>query len=161
MALIHGSLTNLKNKFLTTIHGRKFGVDHNGFAIGHPGERLPYEESTAASTLANYGVSLLTGSSADHTLNAPPAIGVTKTIVNGSSVAAAVMGIVRASSVGVGFGASTAADSLAAGVGARINLINSGASVQLLAISSAVWMPVGSGTYASTVFPHTAVTTSS
>jgi hypothetical protein len=160
MALIKGALTDLKNKFLTTIHGRKFGIDHQGFTIGHNGQRLPYEQSTAASTLANYGVSLLTGSSADYTLGAPPAIGVTKTIVNGSSVAAAVMGIVR-NSVSIGFGGSTAVGALSSGVGARLNLVNSGASVQLLAISSAVWMPVGSGAYASSAYPYIAVTTSS
>jgi hypothetical protein len=158
MSLVSGALTDLKNKFLTSIHGRKFGVDHNGFTIGHNGQRLPYEASTAASTLANYGVSAISGSSADYTLNAPPAIGVEKTIVNLSTLSTATMGIVRATSAEFSFGGSTAAG---APSGARVNLVNSGAAVRLLATAVDVWTPIASVTGPSSAQTYIVVTTSS
>lgn len=158
MALVKGALTDLKNKFLTSIHGRKFGVDHNGFTIGHNGYRLPYEQSTAASTLANYGTSILSGAAATHTLNAPPSIGARKEIINASSVSTATMNIIRSSSgSGVTFSGSTALG------GVNISLIGRGAAVDLVAISSLEWAIKATASFSTTAVNtiYTVVSTSS
>lgn len=156
MSLVKGALIDLKNKFLTSIHGRKLGVDHQGFLVGHPGSRLPYEDSTAGTTLANYGVSVLSGSTATWTLNAPPARGVTKTIINGSSLSTALMSIVRSSSdSGVTFTGSTGLG------GVKIELNNYGSAVDLVAISTSVWAIKGTATYSTTATGYVTVSTSS
>jgi hypothetical protein len=157
-ALVRGALNILKSQGLTSIHGRKLFTDHHGFLVGHPGARLPYENSTAASTLANYGTSILSGSTADFTLGAPPAIGVEKVIVNASTLSTAVMGVVRSSSGAFSFGGSTANG---APTGARINLNGNGAAVRLLATALDVWTPIGAANYATTAQSYVTVTTSS
>lgn len=155
MSLIKGALSDLRGRWLTSIHGRKLGIDHDGFILGHSGDRMPIENSTAASTLANYGVSVLSGTtSTGWTLNAPPAVGATKTIINNSSDSTATLSIVRSSSgSGVTFLGSTGAG------GVRINLLNNGAAVDLIAISTAIWAMKGTATFGST--PYVSVSTSS
>ena len=154
MSLVKGALTDFKNKFLTSVHGRKLGIDHQGFTVGHIGQRLPYENSTAASTLANYGTSFLSGSTATFTLNAPPAIGAEKSILNCSSVTTATMTVIRSSSAsGVTILGSTGVG------GVRINLLNAGAGVTLVAQSSLVWALKATATLGTT--PYVSISTSS
>ena len=118
----------------TSIHGRRFGLDGDDFLTGHSGVREPYESSTAASTLTAYGLSVLSGSTASHTLGAPPAIGVTKTIVNASSLSTAAMTVTRATS-SISFLGSTGGDP----AGAAFSLINAGSAVTLIGISASQW----------------------
>ena len=82
---------------LHSLYGRKLGLDKDGFLVGHPGARVGVETSTAASTLDNSGTSVLTGTTALHTLGGAVAPGVRKTIINASSVSTATMTIRRSS----------------------------------------------------------------
>jgi len=82
------ALDKWASKILTSLHGRKLGIDDKGFLVGTPGTRHPLETVTAASTLADSGVSVITSASAiDTTLTAPPYVGCEKIIVNGSTYA--------------------------------------------------------------------------
>lgn len=109
---------------LSSIKGRRFGIDSDGHGVGLSGLRAPVETSTAASTLTGYGVSVLTGSTASHTLPKPSANGVIKTVINASTVSTATMTITRATSDYAILG-STGGDP----EGAAFNLLNSGASM--------------------------------
>ena len=128
-----------KKDIATSLHGRKLGVDHDGYVIGQVGYRDPVELSTGTEALRTHGLSILSGTTAVWTLGAPPAIGARKTIVNGSSLSTATLSIVRSSSgSGVTFGGSTANG----GGGVRINLLNNGSGVTLVGVSSAAWLPL-------------------
>lgn len=126
---------------LVSIHGRKFGLDHDGFAVGTPGERMPFETVTAASTLANSGLSVInSGSAIVTTLTAPPAPGVVKSVVNLSTFANT---IVRSTADGAcSFYCSTGTDQ----EGQTITFAASvRASIQLVAVSTDKWAPLASG----------------
>lgn len=138
---------------LHSLYGRKLGIDKDGFLVGHPGERVGVETITAASTLDNSGTSVLTGSTASHTLGGAAAAGVRKTIINASSVSTATMSITRSSS-DVSFLGSTSTDYT--GGGAKLSLLNSGSAVELIALSTASWAPLSAK---STLYFH--VSTSS
>lgn len=124
----HGS------EILTSLHGRRLGLDSDGYVVGTPGSRQPIENSTAASTLAGSGFSYLSGSTASHTLPAPSAPGVMKIIVNASSVSTATMTITRDSSAH-GIWGSTGGDA----TGAALSLINAGSAVTLIGVSTSLW----------------------
>ena len=129
-----------KKHIVTSIHGRKLGLDFDEQIVGPAGVRMPVELSTATEALRTNGVSALSGTTAVWTLAAPPSLGAMKTIVNASSISTATLSIVRSSSSsGVVFGGSTANG----GGGVRINLLNNGAAVTLIAISSVAWQPLG------------------
>ena len=112
------------SEIVTSIHGRRLGLDSEGHVAGPSGLRAPVETSTAASTLTAYGVSVLTGSTASHTLPAPSADGVMKTVINASTVSTATMTITRATSDYAILG-STGGDP----EGAAFNLLNSGSAM--------------------------------
>lgn len=143
------------DEVLHSIYGRKFGIDKGGHAAGLAGVRMPYEASTAASTLTSYGMSVLSGSTASHTLGAPPAIGVTKTIINASTISTATMTIVRNDSSVTFLGSSTGSTN---GVG--LTLVGN-AAVSLVGISSAAWAPFGTATFATTAQGYVLISTSS
>lgn len=119
---------------LTSIKGRRLGLDGDDFLVGASGVRMPTETVTAASTLADYGLSVLTGSTLSHTLGPPPAVGVVKTIVNASSVSTATMTITRNAATHSFLG-STGGDP----DGAAFALLNAGSAVTLVGISSDQW----------------------
>jgi len=121
------------SEILTSLHGRRLGLDNGGYVVGTPGTRLPIESSTATSTLADSGVSYLSGSTASHTLPSPASAGVVKVIVNASSVSTATMTITRDSS-DHGIWGSTGGDP----IGAALSLINAGSAVTLVSIPSTV-----------------------
>lgn len=119
-----------EDEIQTSLHGKRFGIDHSGYLVGSRGLREAYQNSTAASTLSAFGVSVLTGTTATHTMPAPPANGVVKTIVNASSVSTATMSVIRGSSA-FSFLGSTGGDSKAA----RVNLLNAGSAMSFVAIT--------------------------
>lgn len=126
------------DEVLHSIYGRKFGIDKNGYAVGLPGVRVPFENSTAASTLTAYGVSALGGTTATFTLTGPPAVGVVKYIVHASTDSTAVMNVVRSSSdSGVVFYGSTGAG------GVNIAFNSRGSAVTLVGLSTTVWAVTG------------------
>jgi hypothetical protein len=136
---------------LHSIYGHRLGVDKDGFIVGPPGARVGAESVASASTLDNTGVSVLTGSTASHTIGGAPAAGVRKTIINASSVSTATMSISR-SSTAIAFYGSTGGylD------GAKISLLNSGSAVELISVSTSAWAPLSAK---STLYFH--VSTSS
>jgi hypothetical protein len=122
-----------------SLYGRKLGLDKEGFAVAVPGVRVPSEFSTAGSTLTNYGISVLSGSTDAWTLPAPQAIGIRKTIVNASTLSTATLSVVRSTANGAcSFLHTTATGGIANG-GTRINLLNVGSAVEMVSISTAVW----------------------
>lgn len=135
-----------------SLYGRKFGLDNGGFAVALPGVRIPTEVATtadAATPLTGYGVSALTGSTAQYLLAAPAAIGIEKIVVNASTLSTARMTLVRSTANGAcAFGGSTA-NGAASGV--AITMDGNAASIRLIAISTSVWQPIGNiGTFPST-----------
>jgi len=128
--------------------GGRLGFDNRDFLVGPAGSRIPTETATTAGVatpLTNYGLSVLTGSTATYLLEAPLVAGVEKIIVNASTLSTATMSVVRASSgSGTSFLATTIAGGTANG-GVRLNLLNCGSAVRLVSISSAIWAPVGIG----------------
>lgn len=134
-----------KTKFLTSIHGRKLGVDHNNFLVGQSGAREPFESLTASATMANHGVTVLSGTTAAFTITAPPAVGVYKEIINASSISTAAMAVVRSTASGACVflpNTSGSTEGATEGNVKRLNLINVGAAIGLRAISSAQWSVV-------------------
>ncbi len=82
------ALSKWADKILTSIHGRRLGLDDKGFLVGTPGTRHPVETVTTASTLADSGVSVInSGSALDFTLAAPPYVGCEKVVINASTYA--------------------------------------------------------------------------
>lgn len=124
--------------WLHSLYGKKFALDKDGFAVGTPGVREPVESSTAASTLANSGISILSGSTATFTLPGAAAPGVRKTIINGSSLSTATMTITRSSSA-LSIVGSTGGDFL----GATVNLLHAGSALNLVAVSTLQWILAG------------------
>lgn len=145
-----------------SLYGRKWGLDNNGYGVGLPGVRVPTELTTAGSTLTNYGLSVLSGSTDAWTLTAPLVAGIEKIVVNASTLSTATMSVVRSTANGAcAFAGSTEAGGGAAGNGRRINLQQYGTAVRLISISSAVWAPVSNiGTVFSTAMAYTVSTSS-
>lgn len=157
-------MNKYENEMQHSLYGRKFGLDASGFLVGNPGERQPSELTTAASTLTNFGVSVLSGSTADFTLPAPRVPGIIKTIVNASTLSTATMGIVR--STADGFACAFLGSTVAGGMGStspavRLNLVACGAAVTLCSISSAIWAPIGfTGNITSSAYTYSFSTSS-
>jgi hypothetical protein len=121
--------------WLHSLYGKKFALDKDGFAVGTPGIREPIETSTAASTLANSGVSLLGGTTATWTLQGAAAPGVRKTILHASTDSTAVLTVKRGSSL-ISIIGATGGDPIAA----TVNLTYKGTALNLIAISTLEWM---------------------
>lgn len=121
------SLDQLRNQILTSFFGRRAGHDSNDFYIGSKEFRVQVEDitTTAASTLANYGISVLKctiASSAVYTLATPPVGLQAKQIIQTSS---STLGYAIRAQSGVNFvtSAGSSFNQLTAqGVGAYIEL---------------------------------------
>ena len=134
------ALDRLGAKILTSLHGRKLGLDNDGFAVGTPGTRHAYEDVTTASTLANSGLSILTSTAAiDVTLGPPPSVGVEKIIINNSTYANT---ITRSTADGAcSFYFSTGTDQ----EGVKVTFAASvRPSLHLIAVSASAWGVVNS-----------------
>jgi hypothetical protein len=110
------------------------------------GRRL--ESLTAASTMEGFGLTVLSGSTATFTLQAPERLGQIKEIINASSISTAAMAIVRSTAAGAcNFLPATSGTTEGATEGnvKRLNLINVGSRVTLRAISTAQWAPLAFG----------------
>lgn len=130
---------------LTSLRGRLFGIDAFGFMVGAAGYREPNESLSAASTMEGLGTTVLTGSTATFTIQAPVRAGVLKEIINASSVSTAAMAVVRSTAAGAcSFlpASSGTTDSATDANVKRINLVRSGSFVQLRAVSTSQWAPI-------------------
>ncbi len=134
------------SEILKSFFGRRHGMDHFDFLAGPAGLREPQESIAVASTLDTFGTSVLTGSTAIHTIQAPLKPGQLKEIVNASSVSTATMSLVRSTANGACSFASqsTQYGALAADAepAKRLNLLFTGTALTLRAISTAQWAVV-------------------
>ena len=135
------SLNTLRSQRITSIHGRRLGLDSNGYLVGPPGSRTQIEDqqSTAGTSMPPNGVTriLTTGSTQTgiYPLEAP-VIGVTKRIVLTSSSTGCQL--VKASGSALFYGCSVST------IGSTvINLLGRGAEVTLHAVSSIAWQMFG------------------
>lgn len=144
-----------KDKMAVKLFGRKIGLDHNEYVVGPKGVRESLEVSTETTgTVAKHGKTAITSTAGVWLLEAPQFVGHRKTIHNASAATTATLQIVRTSSdSGVTILGSTGAG------GVKINLINAGAGVDLMGISTSQWLPVANVTMGST--PYMTVSTSS
>jgi len=134
----------------TSLRGERLGLDDGEFLVAPKGYREPFESLSAAATMENCGVTVLTGSTATFTLQAPGRAGITKEIINASSVSTAQMAIVRSTANGgcTFLSLSSAFGSSGDQTIVRVNLTNVGAFVKLRAISTSQWAAVGIGSSA-------------
>ena len=85
------TLESIRNSALTSIHGRRLGIDNADFLVGVRGVRTESIAATSATTgtaLLNYGLSLMgltTGAAKVYTLTAPDRAGLRKELVMTSS----------------------------------------------------------------------------
>ena len=149
------SLDQLRNATLTSIHGRRLGIDDKEYLVGVKSVRVAVEDisTTAATSAINYGITrvLTSGSSqtGSYTLQAPVA-GVTKILALNST-----------STGGQQFTATSATiyTASAGTTSAVVNLFAPGASVQLFAVTTDRWVVVG-GSLGTTTTPLVTFTTS-
>jgi len=126
------TLAQLRNKILTTIHGRRVGLDSDGFLLGVKGTRVPITDATSATTgtaLPNHGlVSVVTTTNSGWTL-ADPVPGCEVELVTGSS---------STGTHTVTFAAATAISSY--GIASSIiSMQGKGAFISLRGLSTATW----------------------
>ena len=130
----------------TSIRGRELGLDNDRFLCGPRGWREPFETLAAASTMDNFGTTVLTGSTAVFTLLAPEKIGQQKEVINGSSVSTATMSVVRSTANGACsiLSLSTQYGALAADAepAKRLNMLFTGTAITLRAVSASQWAVV-------------------
>lgn len=135
------SLNTLRSQRITSIHGRRLGLDSNGYLVGPPGSRtqIDDQQSTAGTSMPPNGVTriLTSGSSQNgiYPLEAP-VIGVTKRIFLASSSTGGQM--VKPSGGALIYGCSVST------IGSTVvTLWGRGANVTLHAVSSLAWYMFG------------------
>jgi len=127
------SLDDARTKILTSVHGRRLGIDHAEFLAGVKGIRNVVTEATSATTgtnLPNHGlVSVVTTTNDTWTLTDPEA-GVEVTLATGST------------STGVHTISNAAATIISSNgdAGDGVLLKGNGGFVKLMGLSTAVWM---------------------
>lgn len=149
------SLQQLRDATLTSVHGRRLGIDDKECLVGVKDVRKAVEDisTTAATSAINYGVTrVLTSGSSQHGANTlqAPFPGVVKTLVLNST------------STGGHHFTATSATIYTASAGttsAVVNLYAPGASVQLFAVTTDRWIVVG-GSLGTTTTPLVTFTTS-
>ena len=133
--------TNSKDR-KTSLHGKRFGLDYENQLVGQHGVRHSHDTITAASTLAGYGLAIVTGGPYAVTLQAPLSVGTEMTIVNNSTEQNTV---VRSTAAGACiFYGSTGTDQ----EGQTITFQGPRSAIQLVGISSDTWMPITSASTA-------------
>ena len=152
------TLETMRNNILTSLYGRRIGLDKDDFLLGHKGHRMPITEDVSGlgasaviagvgtgTSVENYGMTRIVssaGSTANtgfaFTVQAPKA-GVRKIIYQyGASTSAHVFGF--SGSAVVQGGSLTSAGST------MISLFKQNAMVELLGISTAIWLHINSKT---------------
>lgn len=155
------SLESIKSNILTSIFGRRLGLDKDDYLHGPRALREQVQDLTTASSataVPNYGVTRVTctGSSqgpVQYLLDAP-AIGVEKTLVLASSSTASYQFLTTAA------GAQVYGSSLGTTAGV-INLLGPTSFVKLVGLSTAIWGVVSRSYYSSTALAETVSFTSS
>lgn len=133
---------------MTSIHGRRLGLDRRDFLVGHRGERVPVEDlTTVATTLAHGGISRISGlgsSQGPVQHNLPiPVIGTRKVIIMDCTSTGSQQFLSTPN------GAAIFISSLGT-TGGVINFIGPGGRIVLRAVSTAAWSVESEGPYIST-----------
>lgn len=153
-----GTLTQLRNAILTSIYGRRIGLDVNEFLVGPKDHLRPIQSLTSGSSatqVTNYGLTLLdvttgaasTASSIGTTETgcswqmAAPVAGVEKILSKTSATGGSTMPCVVELSTGV-----TAIDTTLGTTFTGINLQGVGAFVRLLGLGTTAWLVIGKST---------------
>ena len=137
------SLTSLRDSILTSIWGRRIGLDKDDFILGFKGTRTAIEDfdNSTGSTAVNYGMTRVMTTAASsggaaYTLQAPTP-GARKTLYHyGASTSCFVFGM--AGSAIVQGGSLTSAGST------MISMFRQNACIELLGLSTAIWLHLGS-----------------
>jgi len=144
------SLNGLRGQIITSVHGRRLGLDTDGFLVGHTGERVTVQgvssagstvvSTSVATPLLNYGVSLVGASAASattgYTLTAPTP-GCRKTLFVPTTGYAVVT--VTTDSTGVGAGAFLCSTASVTSTQQQITLTGKGAMCELVGLTTALW----------------------
>jgi len=134
------SLENIRSKILTSIHGRRLGIDPDGFLAGPKPLRQQVTDATVASAaagtnLANHGVhTVVTSTNTEWTLTDPipgvaVRIGTNSTSTGNHAIVPAAATITSTNGV----------------AGSSITLQGIGASIELMGISTAQWLVTSRG----------------
>lgn len=122
------------DEILTSLHGRKAGIDRGGYLVGSEGMRQPIETLTANSTMADHGVTVISSTAAgSFTLARPPYIGVTKTVINATTFAHTVTRSTANGACSLYFSTGSEQE----GVKATLSVV--GAAMNLIGITTAQW----------------------
>lgn len=147
------SLEQLRNQIITSLFGRRHGIDKDEFVVGPKDMRVAIEDisTTAATSAINYGHTrvLTSGSSQTgvYTLQAP-VVGVRKSF----SLQSTSTGTMQ-------FTATNAAFYSASGSSvAVISLISQGAFIDLIGVTTAFWQVLSGSSIAPTNVLHTTST---
>lgn len=129
------SLTALRNRILTSIHGRRMGLDINETIVGVRGMCLPQVSGTSDTTgtaLPNNGIVSVVTSTDDTWTLSNPYVGAMVTLMTGSSSTG-----VHSINLGGSLAYSTVGIA-----GSTVTLSGAGAAVTLVGISTALWSVV-------------------
>lgn len=130
------SLESLRNQILTSIYGRRLGLDVNGALVGPKHVRPAITAATSDTTgtkLLNYGYNSVVTTTDDTWVLDNPYVSAEVTLMTGSSSTG-----VHTISMGDSVAYST--NGIA---GANVVLTGPGAAMTLLGISTAIWQVVG------------------
>lgn len=127
------TLETIRNRILTSIHGRRLGLDRNEQIAGIKGMTRPVTDATSDTTgtdLPNYGILSVVTTTDDTWRLTAPYVGAEVTVMTGSS------------STGVhtvAMAAGTVIRSTNGIAGANVVLAGPGAAVNLAGITTALW----------------------
>ena len=155
-----GTLQQLRNSILTSIHGRRLGLDPNEFLVGVKDTLRPIQSLTSgstATTVLNYGLTQLnvttgaasTASSIGTTETgcswqmAAPVAGVEKILTKVSATAGSTMPCIVEFSTGA---TVTGVDTTLGTTFTGVNLQGVGAFVRLLGLGTTAWLVIGKST---------------
>ncbi len=136
------TLAGLRDAIITSIHGRRLGVDVNDFLVGAKGPRQPITSATSDTTateIANNGLASVVTTTNDTWVLQDPVEGCQVTLVTGST------------STGVHtVDVSPAVIYSTNGIeGDQVLLKNAGAYCQLMGLTTAAWVMTARGSTAS------------
>jgi len=126
------TLETIRNRILTSIHGRRLGLDRNDQIAGVKGMTRPVTDATSDTTgtaLANYGIARLVTSTDDTWTLTAPYIGAEVTLMTGSSSTGV-------HTVTVSPAVIRSTNGIA---GASVLLAGAGAAVSLVGITTGIW----------------------
>lgn len=130
------TLAQLRNSILTSVHGRRLGLDINEYLTGVKGVQKPVTQATSDTTGTNipaYGVGVVVTSTDDTWKLDNPHDGAEVTLMTGSSSTGIhsinLNGSVAYSSIGI--------------AGSTVVLTGAGAALTLRALTTAIWAVVG------------------